>query len=331
MLRLFSVARARRVPVALTPARDPTRPICRLGTEGRRPRVVGLHGVRSAVAVCGRAKSAPGGAARHQSSRASAWRGRESSRGRRPDRGPAARPQPAVPSRVLAGPAAATAGRRAVRPIVRASTRATPPRLLLAGAGRARCGRRSPRAAADAGPGRRLAAAARARGRAGLRPTRRPLGRRPPRRRPARRASASRCAPRCAGTVTLRRASLAGRGVVVVDHGATRTTYEPVDRHRRTSATAVAAGDRIGTLELAGSHCFPRACLHWGWIEGDDLPRPARAWSAPARSGCCRCGGTSRCRVTGPGPTRCRGRGRPPVDRAAGRPLAAQARGCACW
>jgi murein DD-endopeptidase MepM/ murein hydrolase activator NlpD len=63
--------------------------------------------------------------------------------------------------------------------------------------------------------------------------------------------------------------SLAGRGVVVVDHGPTRTTYEPV------AATVsvgdpVAAGDRIGTLQLPGSHCFPRACLHWGWIRNAD-------------------------------------------------------------
>ena len=26
----------------------------------------------------------------------------------------------------------------------------------------------------------------------------------------------------------------------------------------------------IGRLELFGSHCFPRACLHWGLIEGRD-------------------------------------------------------------
>ena len=66
------------------------------------------------------------------------------------------------------------------------------------------------------------------------------------------------------GTVTYA-GSLAGRGVVVVDHGSTRTTYEPV-------AASVSVGDQvsaggwIGTLQLAGSHCFPRACLHWGWI-----------------------------------------------------------------
>ena len=62
---------------------------------------------------------------------------------------------------------------------------------------------------------------------------------------------------------------LAGRGVVVVGHGSRRTTYEPV-------TATVHVGDRlgagavIGRLELFGSHCFPRACLHWGLIEGRD-------------------------------------------------------------
>ena len=60
---------------------------------------------------------------------------------------------------------------------------------------------------------------------------------------------------------------IAGRGVVVVDHGETRTTYEPVlaavRRGRR-----VAAGAVLGHLASAGSHCPPRACLHWGWLRG---------------------------------------------------------------
>jgi murein DD-endopeptidase MepM/ murein hydrolase activator NlpD len=60
---------------------------------------------------------------------------------------------------------------------------------------------------------------------------------------------------------------LAGRGVVVVDHGATRTTYEPVDA-TVSVGDHVAAGDRIGRLSPVGSHCLPRSCLHWGWIEG---------------------------------------------------------------
>jgi len=61
---------------------------------------------------------------------------------------------------------------------------------------------------------------------------------------------------------------LAGKGVVVVDHGATRTTYEPV-RATVTVGDAVAAGAAIGRLAAAPSHCAPRACLHWGWIDGD--------------------------------------------------------------
>jgi murein DD-endopeptidase MepM/ murein hydrolase activator NlpD len=76
------------------------------------------------------------------------------------------------------------------------------------------------------------------------------------------------------GTVTFA-GSLAGRGVVVVDHGATRTTYEPVTAALGVG-TAVGAGSPIGTLQLAGSHCFPRACLHWGWIEGETYLDPLR-------------------------------------------------------
>lgn len=70
-------------------------------------------------------------------------------------------------------------------------------------------------------------------------------------------------------------APLAGRGVVVVDHGTTRTTYEPV-------TADVDVGDRvpgggvIGRLQLPGSHCFPRACLHWGWIRGATYLDPLR-------------------------------------------------------
>jgi hypothetical protein len=69
-----------------------------------------------------------------------------------------------------------------------------------------------------------------------------------------------------AGRVTFAR-RLAGRGVIVVDHGATRTTYEPVTASVAVG-TAVTRGQRLGTLELTGSHCLPRACLHWGWRRG---------------------------------------------------------------
>ncbi|QWZ09083.1 M23 family metallopeptidase [Nocardioides panacis] len=69
-----------------------------------------------------------------------------------------------------------------------------------------------------------------------------------------------------AGRVTFAGA-LAGRGVVVVDHGATRTTYEPVAASASVGDD-VGAGTVLGRLELFGSHCFPRSCLHWGLIEG---------------------------------------------------------------
>ena len=76
------------------------------------------------------------------------------------------------------------------------------------------------------------------------------------------------------GTVTYA-GRLAGRGVVVVSHGATRTTYEPV-LAAVPVGRPVARGDPIGTLELPGSHCFPRACLHWGWIAGETYLDPLR-------------------------------------------------------
>lgn len=70
-----------------------------------------------------------------------------------------------------------------------------------------------------------------------------------------------------AGTVTFA-GRIAGRGVVVVSHGDTRTTYEPVAASV-SRGEAVREGAVIGRLELLGSHCLPRACLHWGLIRGD--------------------------------------------------------------
>jgi len=77
-----------------------------------------------------------------------------------------------------------------------------------------------------------------------------------------------------AGTVTFA-GMLAGRGVVVVDHGDTRTTYEPITA-AVTVGTPVAAGAPIGTLDLALSHCLPRSCLHWGWIDDSTYLDPLR-------------------------------------------------------
>ncbi|WP_278260217.1 hypothetical protein [Nocardioides convexus] len=66
---------------------------------------------------------------------------------------------------------------------------------------------------------------------------------------------------------------IAGRGVVVVGHGETRTTYEPVAAVVHVGDVLV-GGAVIGTLEVVGSHCFPRACLHWGWIRGETYLDP---------------------------------------------------------
>ncbi len=67
--------------------------------------------------------------------------------------------------------------------------------------------------------------------------------------------------------------TIAGRPVVVVHHGDTRTTYEPVVTEL-TRGEEVAAGDPIGALATPGSHCLPRACLHWGWLRGDTYLDP---------------------------------------------------------
>ena len=69
--------------------------------------------------------------------------------------------------------------------------------------------------------------------------------------------------------------TLAGRGVLVVSHGDTRTTYEPVTASVEVG-TVVPRGAVIGSLALAGSHCLPRACLHWGWLRGKTYLDPLR-------------------------------------------------------
>lgn len=85
-----------------------------------------------------------------------------------------------------------------------------------------------------------------------------------------------------AGTVSFV-GTIAGRGVVTVDHGDTRTTYEPV-ASSRVRGQRVTPGDVIGRLTLPGSHCFPRACLHWGWIRGKTYLDPLRlVGAAPVR------------------------------------------------
>jgi murein DD-endopeptidase MepM/ murein hydrolase activator NlpD len=76
-----------------------------------------------------------------------------------------------------------------------------------------------------------------------------------------------------AGTVTFA-GPVAGRPVVVVTHaGGLRTTYEPVAATVRRGA-ALAAGAVLGSVVVAGSHCLPGACLHWGLRRGDTYLDP---------------------------------------------------------
>ena len=65
---------------------------------------------------------------------------------------------------------------------------------------------------------------------------------------------------------------VAGLGVIVINHGALRTTYEPV--HPTVAVgVAVTAGDVVGRLAAAG-HCLPATCLHWGLLRGDTYLNP---------------------------------------------------------
>ncbi len=66
---------------------------------------------------------------------------------------------------------------------------------------------------------------------------------------------------------------IAGLGVIVLDHGALRTTYEPVHPTVDVGDT-VAAGDVIGRLRTAGGHCLPATCLHWGLLRGTTYLNP---------------------------------------------------------
>jgi murein DD-endopeptidase MepM/ murein hydrolase activator NlpD len=60
---------------------------------------------------------------------------------------------------------------------------------------------------------------------------------------------------------------IAGVSVIAVDHGALRSTYQPVTPVV-TVGESVSRGDVIGLLQSVGSHCAPAACLHLGVLRG---------------------------------------------------------------
>lgn len=65
--------------------------------------------------------------------------------------------------------------------------------------------------------------------------------------------------------------SVAGRGVVSIDHGPYRTTYEPVTARVR-KGQSVSLGQVIGRVAIGG-HCAG-SCLHWGLRRGQDYLDP---------------------------------------------------------
>jgi len=75
-----------------------------------------------------------------------------------------------------------------------------------------------------------------------------------------------------AGTVSFA-GQVAGKPVVVVDHGRERSTYEPVVAGVR-RGDQVRSGQPIGTLVLTAGHCLPGACLHVGRKIGDTYLDP---------------------------------------------------------
>ncbi len=77
--------------------------------------------------------------------------------------------------------------------------------------------------------------------------------------------------------------TVAGVGVVVVDHGTLRTTYEPVTATMPRGA-AVSAGQEIGRLDAATGHCG-RACLHWGALRGSVYVDPLLLPGLPGAPG----------------------------------------------
>ncbi len=76
-------------------------------------------------------------------------------------------------------------------------------------------------------------------------------------------------------------APLAGRGVVVVDHGWVRTTYEPVAAQVRVGQP-VAPGTVLGRVAPGTGHCGTGECLHLGLRQGRDYLDPDLLWRGRA-------------------------------------------------
>ncbi len=74
---------------------------------------------------------------------------------------------------------------------------------------------------------------------------------------------------------------VAGRPVVVIDHGETRTTLEPVEAELP-RGSRVTTGEVVGRL-VAGHDCAAEACLHWGLKRGEEYLDPISAVGSGVR------------------------------------------------
>ena len=149
-----------------------------------------------------------------------------------------------------------------------------------------------------------------------VRPAGLPCGAGSPRRGPRRRAGAA-GARRTAGHGDLRRAARRPRR----RGGGPRRDPDDLRAGRSRGLDRRRAGQPetgSGPSQVAGSHCFPRACLHWGWIRGETYLDPLRLVGVGP--------GAAAAPVAG-------GPGRGPVHGERAPPDAGcdQARGCACW
>ncbi|MFM1825932.1 MAG: hypothetical protein RLZZ37_567 [Actinomycetota bacterium] len=63
------------------------------------------------------------------------------------------------------------------------------------------------------------------------------------------------------------------RWTISVTHNSFRTTYEPVKPIIKLGQK-VKRGEVIGYLQIEGSHCYPKACLHFGLKEGSTYFKP---------------------------------------------------------
>ncbi|MFV0534049.1 MAG: M23 family metallopeptidase [Cumulibacter sp.] len=86
-------------------------------------------------------------------------------------------------------------------------------------------------------------------------------------------ASAGQAVRAAADGVVAFAGTVAGRGVISIDHATVRTTYEPVEASVA-SGDVVLRGQIIGTVIAGHQDCSVEVCLHWGARLGEQYVDP---------------------------------------------------------